>query len=87
MTLSAPCWFSQDYNFNVGFENKIDGAIHDPNLVLTLSSVFKNNPCNSDGTYKLLGVYLGDNLDLNTHIINLTNRLCRSFFFFYGLKT
>jgi hypothetical protein len=29
-----------------------------------------------------LGVYLDENLDLNTHIINLANKLCRSFFFF-----
>ncbi len=29
------------YTFNVGFENNIDGAIHDPNLVpLTLSRIF-----------------------------------------------
>jgi hypothetical protein len=54
------------------FDNNTDGAMHDPNLVFTLSRVFNNNPCKSDRTYKLLGVDLDEHLDLNTTTLQIT---------------
>jgi hypothetical protein len=62
------------------FNDNEPNAIENPNICYPLTRVYDNNPILSDRSYKLLGVYLDEYLNLTHHVSHLCNKLSRALF-------
>jgi hypothetical protein len=62
------------------FNDNEPNAIENPNLCYPLTRVYDNNPILSERSYKLLGIYLDEYLNLNHHVSHLCNKLSRALF-------
>jgi hypothetical protein len=62
------------------FNDNEPNMIENPNLCYPLTRVHDNSPVANGRSYKLLGVYLDEHLNLNHHVSNLCSKLARALF-------
>jgi hypothetical protein len=60
------------------YDDNDDIEPYDINKVSKLDRVFNDNPIPSDRTYKLLGIYLDENLSFDAHVNYVCNKLSQS---------
>ncbi len=65
---------------NIIFNDNEPNMIENPDLCYPWTRVFDNSPVANDRSYKLLGVYLDEHLNLNHHVSNLCSKLARALF-------
>ena len=73
-------------NIDLIFNNNDPNTFQDPSNIHTLERVFTNSNNNTSRSYKLLGILLDENLNLNAHFTNLCNKLSRALFFLRRAK-
>jgi hypothetical protein len=68
-------------NTEIIYNNNDPNTVQNPLKIHTLERISSNNTNQSSKTYKLLGILLDENLNLNAHYTNLRNKLSRALFF------
>jgi hypothetical protein len=65
-------------NEGVFYDDNDDSEPYDNNKISKLDRVYNDNPNVNDRTYKLLGIYLDENLSFDTHINHVCNKISQS---------
>jgi hypothetical protein len=73
-------------NLSVCIDDNTDLLNPDPSKIHTLDRVFSSNQNQCDRSFKLLGVHLDENLNLNAHVSILCNKLSRALYILRQVK-
>jgi hypothetical protein len=73
-------------NIALEYNNNNSNTVQNPDNIHTLERISSLNSTPSSRSYKLLGVLLDENLNLNAHYTNLRNKLSRALFFLRRAK-
>jgi hypothetical protein len=68
------------------FNNNDIGEINDNNKMFELDRIYDDNPIVSDRSFKLLGVYLDENLSFNHHCNHVSSKLAQSSYIINKVK-
>ena len=63
------------------FNNNEPGQPFKDDLVSPLCQIYNKHPDSSQQSYKLLGIWLDEDLSFNDHVKKLCNKLTRALFF------
>lgn len=73
-------------DLSIVIDENTDPSINDPSKIHRIDRIHNTNPSQSDRSFKLLGVHLDENLNLNNHVSKLCNKLSRALFILRQVK-
>jgi hypothetical protein len=71
---------------SIVIDENTNPLINDPTKIHTIDRIYNANPSQLDRSFKLLGIHLDENLNLNTHVSILCNKLSRALFVLRQVK-
>jgi hypothetical protein len=71
---------------SITIDDNIDPHNMDPSKIYTIERVYNLNPIVSERSFKLLGIHLDENLNLNSHVSHLCNKLSRALYILRQVK-
>ncbi len=71
---------------SVYIDENVDPLNPNPSNVHTLERIYNQNPNKTEKSFKLLGVQLDENLNFNSHVSTLCNKLSRALFILRQVK-